>query len=173
MKKGIALAIGLFLTLSGSAFAAEEQPLVKNEYGYLDLGLGPAPFPIPQFGGGYRFQNGSNGFDANLMVSTIVEATGVKLGLHYLHYMHPDISKQFYVGAGPAVIEMFSRRNHSGLALAPEFIFGKQYTSDTGSQRHFQANLIWPAICFDHSNYRNHHNALWYPLLSFSYGWGF
>ena len=173
MKKGITLAIGLFLTLTGSAFAAEEQPLVSNQYGYLDLGLGPAPLPIPQFGCGYRFQKGSNGFDANLMVTTVVEATALKLGLHYLHYMHPDITKQFYVGVGPAIIEGFSRRNHSGLFVAPEFIFGKQYTSDTGSQRHFQANLIWPAISVDHWNYRHRHDTLWYPLLSFSYGWGF
>ena len=170
MKKAIALVIGMFLTLTEPLLATEEQTPVTNQYGYLNLGLGPAPLPIPQFGGGYRFQNGSHGFDANVQLSTVVQWTGVKVGLDYLYYLKPDLQKQFYVGVGPAVLGLFEKRDDARVALAPELIFGKQYTSDTGSQRHFQANMMWPTMELQskHSS-----RVLWYPVVSFSYGWGF
>jgi hypothetical protein len=176
MKKFIALALG-FLTLSTTLSAAEEQPPVTNQYGYLSLGLGPAPVPLPQFGCGYRFQKGSNGFDANLLVTTVIQVTALKLGVDYLYYINPNIQKQFYWGIGPALIEIFHQHyswNHA-CAIAPEFIFGKQYITDTGSPRHFQANVMWPVCKISDSRYdwpkRNH--TLWYPVVSFSYAWGF
>ncbi len=172
MKQALTIAIGLFLSLSAPLIATEEPPIVTNRYGYVNLGVGPAPLPIPQFGGGYRFQNGSNGFDANMQISTVVELTAVKASVNYLRYLSPDIKKQFYVGAGPALIEFFGRRDRI-LTAAPEIIFGKQYISDTGSQRHFQANIIWPIVDLNKNSHGWHKDIFMYPALSFSYGWGF
>ena len=133
MKKAFVLAIGL-TGLCVSLFAAEEPSVVSNQYGYMNLGLGPAPFPIPQFGAGYRLQKGNNGFDANLLVSTVVKVTALQLGLDYLYYMNPDRQKEFYIGVGPAIVGLLHSDSYyyPGYAIAPEFIFGKQYVSDTG-----------------------------------------
>jgi hypothetical protein len=172
MKKAMTLVLGFSLCLCGSLFAAEEPSPISNQYGYLSLGLGPAPLPLPQFGGGYRLQRGAHGFDANEQFSTIYYLTGVKIGLDYLYYLNPDLQKQFYIGVGPALFGVFGNRDtllHGSLfAVAPELIFGKQYMTDTGSMRHFQVNMNCPAYCIG-----NHKDVLYYPLVSFSYGWGF
>lgn len=175
MKKIFALILGLSFCCCEVGLANEEQPTQSKQYGYVDLGFGPAPLPIPQFGGGYRAQYGSNGFDINGQLSTVYWLTTIKLGVDYLHYINPDINKEFYIGAGPAIVGVFQNDHNRGgsMALAPELIFGKQYLSDTGSPRHFQANLMWPTFFMHQTHHSTKEDMIWYPMVSFSYGWGF
>lgn len=170
-KRTMSLTIGCLISLFGALFAEETEvvpPNTNTQYGYLSLGVGPLPIPLPQFGVGYRFQRGANGFDVNANVFTIVELTEAQMGLHYFYYMKPNVEKEFYVGFGPAVGAYFQKHRHgNAMIFAPEFVFGKQFLSDTGAIRHFQASLDWPVI----NNKRDH--VRYFPLLYLSYAWGF
>ena len=178
MKKLLAIIV-LSVTAMGGLSAQEETPeKVKDYFGYVDLGVGPAPIPLPIFGLGHRAQNGTFGFDMNLRVSTVVALTQVKANMLFLHYFNPDAAKQFYFGAGPGVSGLFTDYKHldeAALTVSPEFVFGKEYRADTKSKRFFEARISWPtyvsgkvdghAIDSDH--------LFKYPLVTLHYGWGF
>ena len=74
---------------------------VQSQFPYFTLGLGPAPIPFPFFGFGYRYQSGYNGVDVSVKASTVVSVTGVQGTVLYQYYFKPNLSSQFYVGAGP------------------------------------------------------------------------
>lgn len=185
MKK-IALAFGLLFALPLSLLATEEQtttivpenkPAVSNQYGYFELGfLGSVvPFVLPEIAGGYRVQRGAHGFDANLQFATIGYISEAKLGLHYLHYFQPDIQNEYYLGIGPAIGGIYGIKPFKkviGYGMAPELVFGKQYMTDSGSQRHIQANVIWPTYTIN-AGHHYEQRSLWCPIFSISYGWGF
>lgn len=190
--------LGLTIGTCGSLFANEdtavtervipEQQLqkkekaqpIKNTFGYVDLGVGPAPLPLPIFGLGIRTQRNANGFDANLQTSTVVYATQVKLNLLYLRYLKPDLDKQFYFGIGPGVSAIIRDTDRiidkSIITVSPELVFGKQYRSDTKATRFFQTQISFPTY---HSaekirdNGFNKKHIIWFPVVTFNYGWGF
>jgi hypothetical protein len=182
MKFVIAIC-ALATALCTSLTAQEEKPSVKDSYGYVDLGVGPAPIPLPIYGIGYRFQSNEHGFNASLRSSTVVVFTSLKLGLHYFHYFKPDLDKQFYMGIGPSIGGVFQTAGHSyhreqnHLIASPELIVGKSYRSDTGARRFFEASIDFPTFtnrahrCLNGTWSKT--DVLWFPLVSLHYGWGF
>lgn len=168
------------IALCTSLTAQEEKPSVKDSYGYVDLGAGPAPVPLPIFGIGYRFQSNEHGFNVSLRSSTVVIYTNVKCGVHYFHYFNPNIDQQFYLGIGPALDGIFKTsgdRGNSYLIASPELIFGKSYRSDTKARRFFEVSIDFPTFtnkanrCFEGVWKKT--DVFWFPLVSLHYGWGF
>jgi hypothetical protein len=150
-----------------------EQPAepVRHSMGYVDLGVGPLPIPLPSFGLGYRLQRGHHGFDASERVTTVVHFTEWKTSLLYHHYFHPNLKSQFYAGGGVGLSALSGRSfNHQSLrgTISPEFVFGKQYQNELGYNRFFQAQISWPTFRFGHMN-----KPFYMPLVVLSYGIGF
>lgn len=146
---------------------------VKQQYGYLSVGLGPFPLPLPAFAAGYRAQSNHNGVDLSLQVQTIIACTQLKANLLYLHYFNPNLASQFYVGGGvsPSYIFVDSCfRDKNKFLLSPEFVFGQQYRNKSNDLRFFQMQLSYPTITkFKH----DHIKTMQFPLVIFSYGIGF
>lgn len=186
--KVIITVFAAFVGLVGTLPALEKSKAkadIFDQYGYVDLGLGPAPLPLPLFGIGYRMQSNQHGFNTNLRVATIIEATAVKAGIHYFRYFNPDLQKQFYIGVGPAGGAVIGGW-HRGWVVSPELIFGKSYLADTGARRFFEVGVDFPVMGFerrsewdwDGDDYITHGHyystrAVWFPLVTFHYGWGF
>jgi len=156
--------------LFGTTFAKETvQPIeeVQMNYPYVSLGLGPAPIPLPVFGAGYRLQRGHHGFDTSIEGATVWEASAVKGSVLYNYYFTPNPCRQDYIGFGPSVGVGFARYHRSKVAGAAEFTFGKQYITDTGATRFFQADIDFPVIVGN----KFHTYAI--PILVLKYGIGF
>jgi hypothetical protein len=147
--------------------AAEEAPKpIYDHSGYIDIGLGPFPIPIPVFGLGQRIQWNHHGMDLHMLVSTIVAVTEVKGTAMYLHYFKPSLASQFYAGGGLGAGGLFN--NHHSRAkflLSPEIVLGKQYINEAGDKRFFQTEISWPTL--------GNHKPFYFPLVVFSYGFMF
>lgn len=175
----------LALMLATGFLAAQEEVVpceiipqeVNQDFGYISLGLGPFPVPVPTFTGGFRYQAGHHGFDTSLQVATLIELTQLKANLLYHYYPKPCLRSQAYygVGVGPSVV--FGRHDKTGFLISPEFVFGKQYQNESDDIRFFQAQVSFPT--FGHAEAfgsRHHHgfrHLTWFPLVIISYGWGF
>lgn len=175
MKKNVALFWGLFFS-SCALFASEDS--FSNRFGYVNAGMSftaGAPYPSAfrdsgyfLIGGGYRYQKGCFGYDANLQLISDVSDVIEKLGLDFLYYPYPA-KTQFYIGAGPVG---FASHYLDGpvvgsklINFAPEIILGMQF-GDSGHQHFIQSSVICPVFDIHERN-----NAP--PLFSVSYGWGF
>ncbi len=173
----LSLATG-FLIAQEEVVSCETMPQeVTQGFGYLSIGLGPFPVPLPAFTGGYRSQAGHHGFDASLQVQTVIAATQLKTNLLYHYYPKPCLRSQSYygIGVGPSVVFKGHRRS-TGFLISPEFVFGKQYRNETDDIRFFQAQVSFPTFghvdgTFHHS--RGFRHLTWFPLVIISYGWGF
>lgn len=184
--------LACFLSCFGALFSEAKQEVPSNlfdQYGYVDLGLGPAPVPLPIFGIGYRMQSNKHGFDTNLRIATVGEASAFKVGVHYLRYFSPNLERQFYFGAGGAgCVATCKWADGNGGFISPEFIFGKSYLSDTGARRFLELSIDFPSFTFNrhkrshydwvkgeyvHGNPKIHGRMFWFPLVSLHYGWGF
>ena len=147
----------------------ESEP-VKASFGYVNLGLGPFPIPMPLFGVGGRYQNGHNGFDGSLQfISWGSSFTLLKENFDYLYYPKPNLASQFYLGAGAAVTEIISD-GRVKVALSPQFILGRQYTNKAGDVRYFQAQI--DPVFFDMNAAVKKHKARWgtFPVVVLQYG---
>lgn len=169
MKKLLLILASLLCVgpLSAKTYPTPIYPAYGTTYG--ELGLGPFPLPVPVFGLGYREQIGHHGWDLSLKVSTVVCATHLKGSLIHHYYFKPDLRSQFYVGAGASMGALFGHHDWDSTALAsPEFVFGKQYLTQTGGLRFFQAQASFPTLTFN----RKHHKSepFWMPLVVLSYG---
>ena len=165
MKKLFIIAIGCFLSI-GQIWAGElREDLPQNDYVYIDLGIGPAPILIPQFGAGYRYQTESHGYDVNFKFTTVIDYSAMKFGANYLYFPNPNPKEQFYFGAGPAIGILFVGDRF--FAFSPEFLLGWQTLSSEGNPRHWQANILWPALM------PNDGFISVYPLVSASYAWSY
>jgi hypothetical protein len=167
MKKAL-LFLFLLTLVFGSIYADEaKESEVRMEFPYVSLGLGPAPIPLPVFGAGYRLQRGVNGFDASLDVATIYSITGLKGSVLYNYYFKPNPKSQVYFGVGPAVGTYFVDHHAVRAATALEGSFGKQYMSETGDVRFFQANIDFPLVL------GRRPYVVAYPIVILKYGIGF
>ncbi len=161
---------GLAALLMTGAVAAEEATTpapekVTSSLGYMDIGLGPVPIPLPNFGLGYRFQSDHNGMDLSLHAMTVVAITQLKATALYQYYFKPNLNSQFYVGGGAGVSDIFNRKKHY-FVISPEFVFGKQYRNEANDTRFMQVGISWPTM-----NLTGHdHRLMKYPLVVFSYG---
>jgi hypothetical protein len=114
---------------------------VETSCGYVSLGLGPFPLPLPLFGVGGRYQKGHHGFDGSIQFISFGNGlTLVKENLDYVHYFKPNLASQFYVGGGFAFTEVWSH-GHIQAFLSPQVILGQQYTNKAGDVRFFQAQI--------------------------------
>jgi hypothetical protein len=170
MKKTILLLVVLSMLFSSLLLCADEaKPApVQHSFGYVDIGVGPLPLPLPSFGAGFRKQADHHGADLSVQVETVVLLTQVKGSALYHYYFTPDLASQFYTGAGLGLSGLISHKKHmKGVLLSPEFVFGKQYQTERGSTRFFQAAISWPTYSFSNKE------TFKMPLVVFSYGIGF
>lgn len=143
---------------------------VKASYGYVSLGLGPFPIPMPLFGVGGRFQNGHHGFDGSIQFISFGRGfTLAKENLDYLYYFKPDLASQFYVGGGVSFTEIWSHR-HFQAYLSPQLVFGKQYTNEAGGVRYFQAQIDPVFLDLNHLHKKHHSRFGTFPAVVLSYG---
>ena len=143
---------------------------VKASYGYVSLGLGPFPIPMPLLGVGGRWQNGHNGFDASIQFISFGRGlTLAKENIDYLYYFKPNLASQFYVGGGLGFTEVWSHR-HMQAFLSPQLVFGKQYTNEAGGVRYFQAQIDPVFLDLNHLHKKHHNRFGTFPAVVISYG---
>jgi hypothetical protein len=147
----------------------EAAPVVAS-YGYVSLGLGPFPLPMPLFGIGGRYQNGHHGFDGSIQFISFGRSfTITKENLDYLYYFKPNLASQVYVGGGIGITEVWSR-GHMQALLSPQVIVGKQYTTKEGSVRYFQAQID-PVFLDLNKVYKKGRSSVGtFPAVVLSYG---
>lgn len=131
----------LLLLFAGSfsTIRAEENPsnYASDSFAYATLG-GIAPiFMFPIAGLGFRAQSGHNGFDIGVQGTGIGNFYLLKANATYLFYPKPNLQKQFYYGIGAGVEQLKKEKT----LFSPEFVVGKQFTSDTGGKRFFEAQV--------------------------------
>ncbi len=165
----IALLVAITSVIAVPAFA-ETYP-VFDSFGYGSIGLGPFPAPIPTYGLGFRTQSGHHGGDFSLQGSTIVVATQIKTNLLYHYYPEPSYVSQFYVGGGIGPSWVFADRDRLFL-LSPEIVLGQQYRNVANNIRFYQAQISFPTFVLKRDG-RRHNEVFKYPLVVFSYGFGF
>ncbi len=173
MIKRIFLILFCIVALYGEE--SKPQKKVTDQFVYLDLGLGPVPIIIPQFGMGYRLQSGSSGLNVGIRGSSIVEASEVKLNTNYLYYIHPNREKQNYIGVGLSSGLLFLKKNFRDQHgfWGTNLLIGKEYISDTGGKRFFEADITWPIYGTRRGKEITDGKMFWFPCVIFSYGWGF
>lgn len=142
---------------------------VSGQNGYVTLGLGPFPIPMPIFGIGGRFQSNHHGVDFSLQfVSFGSEFTLLKENLDYLYYFKPKIASQFYMGFGLSATEIISRRGKCNSYLSPQVLIGKQYTNTDGDIRFFQAQI--EPLFLDLNKVHKKQSWGTFPAVVISYG---
>lgn len=171
MKTILTVFIALFAFFANVAYSEESRKEEVNaQFPYISLGLGPAPFPLPIFGGGYRAQWDHYGLNGAINAATIYSATGAKASLIFDYYPKPNLASQFYFGIGPAVGVGFVKDSHkTGVGFASEFVFGKQYRNETGDIRFAEVTVDFPCGVSRKHGLRGY--AI--PIVIFNYGVGF
>ena len=176
MKKFVLI---LCVLLSSYGFSEIDSQKVVNNYWYFDLGAGPLPILFPIFGFGHRDQIDHHGFNFGARGTTVIEYTAVKLNLDYLYYFVPNFERQNYIGIGlsPAIIWESRYYSHSKITpfISPNLLLGKEYVSDAGGRRFFEADINWPMVFFKHVGSHKHTKPglVWFPSVILSYGWAF
>lgn len=157
------------------------QPVCTSFF-YGDVGVGPLPILLPTFALGYRTQWNHTGYDASIQVASLGIVTALKGSLLYHYYFQPSLCSQFYAGAGIAGGGVFKSDGDTFPFVAPEFVFGKQYITDTGGLRFFQIQANFPTFYFQEQTHWHEwdlvdisweHNIMWIPVVTISYGIGF
>lgn len=141
---------------------------VDSTIGYFETGIGPFPLPLPEFGLGFRRQVDKHGFDGSFRVSTIVVLTQVNGSLMYQYYPKPNLESEFYMGVGLSGSGIFGDYK-SHFLIGPDFVLGRQFKTKTDDIRFYQMKISWPTFAPN-----SHHDTVTYfPLVVFSYGFGF
>lgn len=170
------LCFGLMLC---AANQYEEESEVINQYGYVNLGLGPLPFPVPTLGFGYRTQNDRRGIDINgSCVIVAPERVALKLAGRVMFYFNPNEVKQYYAGIGPALSPVFSPFNSSswaGLGISPEILIGREHLSSGGKKRFWEIVIDFPTFASNSNAYKwgDEGHLIYFPYVYVQYGWGF
>lgn len=175
---------------------------------------------LPVFGLGYRGQSGHNGFDVNAKGTVFGDSQTVKGTASYLYYFKPNLQGQFYAGLGAGVKQSFNktktlntearpaksliedkenkikyhthiRTRNDVLAFSPELTLGKQYITNGGGRRFFQAQITPFEVTKANDSFKSPRdengkklkdqkiafhkgsNRNWTPSVTVSYGWGF
>ena len=169
--KILTLFIASALTATGFAnelkFPSLPAP-VEQKIGYVAIGAGPLPIPLPVFSGGYRFQSGLYGGDFPLQVITVWEATHIKASALFHYYPKPNLNSQWYLGAGVGPGAYFGM-GKSGFTFSPEVVIGQQYRTKGGDPRFFQAQISIPTIAAK----KHRTETIKMPLVIINYGFGF
>ncbi|GAB5411368.1 MAG: hypothetical protein ChlgKO_04820 [Chlamydiales bacterium] len=178
--------IGAFSIASASE--EQENKYANDSFLYGELGTSIPTGQeglLPVFGLGFRGQSGHNGFDINAKGTVFGDLQTVKGSLSYLYYLKPNLQGQFYAGLGAGLKQTFDRtaiaqENQDRLTLSPELTFGKQYITNGGGRRFFQAQITPFEVTKANSDFKKEeiafHEGLnhnWTPSVTVSYGWGF
>lgn len=178
MKKTLLTALlGAFATTATFANEPAQQDVTQS-MGYVSIGVGPLPIPLPVFAGGYRFQDNHWGADFPLQVISVGSyATHVQASAIAHYYPKPNAASQMYVGAGIAPGVAFSTdggsiARHSNIAgtIAPQLVLGHQYQTDGGQKRFLEAKINVPTVSITDTK---HTEVLGAPLMTVNYGFGF
>lgn len=156
-------------------FAEENHEQIIHSFKYTDIGIGPIPLPMPSIGWGKRIQKEKKGLDFNVRIASIFLISQVKGNLLFLHYPKPNLSEQFYIGAGIGagiVYSLFEDKAYP--IISPEFVLGKQIqkfsrsnTEHKSKTRFFQCQISVPTYAPSQGD------LIYFPLISFQYGFGF
>ncbi|MDX8431043.1 MAG: hypothetical protein SNF33_04475 [Candidatus Algichlamydia australiensis] len=197
--------VGVFSTAN-----ANETEYASDSFVYGSLGTEMPGNLLPVFGLGFRGQSGHNGFDMHAQGAAYGETQMVKGALSYLYYFQPNLQGQFYAGLGASVKQIFDRtktlsteekyrgvngngeryhkwirERHDVLSVAPELTLGKQYISNGGGRRFFQAQITPFVVSKSNDAFKTPENGdektpffkgttrSWTPSVTLSYGWGF
>ncbi len=181
------------LVLVSQTFAEEsaEASSVHQAFGYVDIGLEFPIYPTPALGFGFRSQWNHSGVDLALRVASLGQLiTQAKGSISYLHYPHPNLDGQFYWGLGVGVswvrVDVLQGvlksigwdSSSQSLCLSPEIILGKQYKTSSGKTRFWQFQTSFPTYAASDPEFFTggklcQHRWLFFPLITFSYGFGF
>ncbi|MEN9343410.1 MAG: hypothetical protein RLZZ453_197 [Chlamydiota bacterium] len=145
------------------------QSVIEKQYGYVDIGVGPAPLPAAIVGLGYRGQRNHHGYDVSLQGNTMFIVSEVRLNFLYHYYPSPNLESQWYIGTGVAAGYAFLLTHPSCLTLSPQWVFGKEYCNDSGKRTFWQVGIREPIFAFTHGE----NDYTWIPLVEFTYGFGF
>ncbi|GAB5411375.1 MAG: hypothetical protein ChlgKO_04890 [Chlamydiales bacterium] len=151
------LLIGSSVNLCSDETSASE--FAKDSFLYGSLGVLAPSYLQPVFGLGLRGQSGHSGFDTAVEgIYISKDAYQLSLSLDYLFYNKPCLKHQFYFGLGLQASLTYNKFYYKHKypdsevsfsteceivtpSLHPEFIFGKQYISDTGGRRFFEVKI--------------------------------
>jgi hypothetical protein len=175
MKTKLLLASLLILgSMVAQEMAVSEEQNVNQQFGYVSLGVGPLPVPLPAFSVGYRSQKNHHGMDVGLQTTTMLDVTQMKANLLYEYYFKPSKVSQFYMGGGIGPSVVFGSGDTAAM-ISPEFVFGKQYRNESRDLRFFQAQISFPTLLMikQPSWLRSNPDVLTFPLVLLTYGLGF
>lgn len=180
MKKIVAMFSVIFSSLFALELPLEKSAENTNQYGYMNFGLGPLPFPVPTLGGGYRIQKDRHGLDLNAsFVIVAPERVGMKFSSRYLHYFSSSLERpQWYMGIGPQISPIFKYdgMRWAGLGVSPEFLLGREHFSNKGGKRFWEIVVDFPTFASnidDIYKWGTSGNVLYFPYIFVQYGWGF
>jgi hypothetical protein len=143
---------------------------VKASYGYVSLGFGPVPIPMPIFGIGGRFQSDHNGFDGSFQFISFGSGfTLLKGNVDYLYFFKPNLASQFYMGGGASASEVISHGRVRAF-LSPQVILGRQYVNKGGDVRYLQAQIDPVFLDLNRAHKHRHTRVGSFPCVILSYG---
>lgn len=172
--RNLFIAIALALTPFISTNASENNEVMNNscpvrqQFAYVDFGVGPFPVLFPSVKLGYRTQSNHHGVDVAVQGTSFYPAFSyVKGSVAYQHYFCPNLCSQVYVGLGVAGGKVyFDSPCKSVFFLSPEVSIGKQtgesFVQLTINSPIYHALRIEPIL----SNYR----SIYTPCITLSFG---
>lgn len=167
----------LLISLIGAAYASEVypeeccccEPNVHSSYGYFSAGLGPLPIPGLNIGVGKRVIAGeSTAVDLGIEGSTFIIVSTVKGYANHLWYFNQRPCSQWYFGLGGSLGGIFPIEYCDQICegfAAPNFIFGREFLTRTGSKSFVQVETMYPVFLF--------HDILNYPAVTIKCGFAF
>lgn len=167
---GIALALTPFMSTN----ASEHEEIMNNncpvrqQFAYVDFGVGPFPVLFPSVKLGYRTQNNHHGVDVAVQGTSFYPAFSyVKGSVAYQYYVCPNLCSQVYVGLGLAGGKIYYDSPCESLFfLSPEVSIGKQsgdsFVQLTINSPIYHAMRLEPIL----KNYR----SMYTPCITLSFG---
>ena len=158
LKKTI---ITLLLSANIAGLYGEEQ--VTNTYNYAGFGAGLPTFLSLKIG--HREQVGHHGFEYGVGMTPLIVVTEFHGFASYLYYTKPNLDSQTYLGVGLKA-GGFMKKHHGKFGyVAPGFLIGKEFVTNTGSRRFMQV-----AVGVGAQTKKGFKN---FSSISFSYGFAF
>jgi hypothetical protein len=141
-------------------------PAENNQFGYLNFGIGPLPFPVPTCGGGYRIQIKRNGIDLNAQAVIVApERLAAKFSGRYLHYFTRE--REWYIGIGPQGTQVVDLdMKWKGMGTSTEFILGREF-DHRDKKKFWELTIDYPLFFSNHDIYK------WDPAICYSFPYVF
>ena len=175
MKKTFLL---LIIVFSSHVFADQpETPApssLEKSYTYWSIGAGPCPLPIPILSVGKRTMKGDFSIDTGVSLATLVRANALYGYVNLLHYSSKKPSSQIYTGIGAlAGAAQIIDLDDPFLFVSPQFIFGKEFLTQSGERQFFEVSIKCPLTIIDHGWRGWTADVVEIPIISLKYGFAF